>query len=76
MKVQCFSIGNCAALGNTYWQGGSAPFFVKESSGVWGSPVVIPGFDAGQGLTLACSNSENCVMGGTYQSGSSRFSGV
>ena len=68
MKVQCFSIGNCAALGNTYWQGGSAPFFVKESSGVWGSPVVIPGFDAGQGLTLACSNSENCVMGGTYQS--------
>jgi hypothetical protein len=83
LSVACASAGNCAAAGDYETPGGSQGFVVRQTNGVWGKSITVPGLatlNKGRfsGVeSVSCGSAANCVAGGYYTSTSlhPRFQG-
>ncbi len=75
--VTCISPGNCIAYGDYLnYQQVEVPFAVTESDGTWTAPVTPPsvaslghGFQFGP---IACTDVNDCVLGGSFFDGAGR----
>lgn len=66
-SLSCPSAGECSA-GGYYRNGVSEAFVVPESSGVWGTAVILNPSDPADIVTsVSCSAAGDCTAGGSYQ---------
>ncbi|HEV3213286.1 MAG TPA: IPT/TIG domain-containing protein [Acidimicrobiales bacterium] len=66
-SISCPSAGECSA-GGYYENGVSEAFVVSESSGIWGTAVILNPYDSADVVTsVSCAAAGDCSAGGSYQ---------
>ena len=76
-SVSCATAGGCTAAGFYTDGSGRQAFVVRETSGVWGSAVEVPGtatLNSGGDASVtsvSCATAGACTAGGSYRDGSS-----
>ena len=71
-SVSCASVGNCSAGGFYTGSSGKVQAFVaKETNGVWGTAILVPGMGSlnhyiAKVDSVSCASAGNCSAGGAY----------